>query len=1206
MKTLKALGIKILTVLLLLPAIASAAPLLINYQGRLVDTAGNPLQGAQSILFSVYTAPTGGSLLWSETQSVTPDNGIFSVGLGSVQTLPTSIFSSDALYLEVKIGGDAPLAPRTRLLSVPYALSAANLGSPSSLVTVSTHIVVSASQLQLGNYAAAPASAIGGGAMFYNTTNNQLYYYNGTDWTALAAGGLSPWGRSGTTVSLNTAGDKVTMSNTGADALTVSGGIVAGGSVGIIGADGRIPALSSTYLASLDGSALTGLTATQVGLGSVNNTSDADKPVSTAQQTALNLKADAAAVLANNASVPQALVNLSTVTTELNLRAPLDSPTFTGIVSGIDASMVGLGDVDNTADADKPVSNAQQTALDAKAIRAEVSADTMTLKGLIDGKQASIIGAATTITSADLTANRALLSDGSGKVAISAVTNTELGYLSGVTSSLQTQLAAKAILADVSADTMTLKGLIDGKQASDSDLTAVAGLAATGMVSRTGDGTAAARTISAGSAKISITNGDGVSGNPSIDVAEANFTGIPQAGVTNLVNDLAAKAIRAEVSADTMTLKGLIDGKQASDSDLTAVAGLAATGIMSRTGAGTAEARTISAGSAKISITNGDGVSGNPSIDVAEANFSGIPQAGVTNLVNDLAAKAIRAEVSADTMTLKGLIDGKQASIIGAATTITSADLTANRALLSDGSGKVAISAVTNTELGYLAGVTSSLQTQLAAKAILADVSADTMTLKGLIDGKQASDSDLTAVAGLAATGIMSRTGAGTAEARTISAGSAKISITNGDGVSGNPSIDVAEANFTGIPQAGVTNLVNDLAAKAIRAEVSADTMTLKGLIDGKAALAGGATFTGAVGLTDVALTATGANGHIVSESSITTKGSLFADSGLDIGGVITAGSSNIQITDATGNLDATKLSGDLPAISGANLTGVVKTEADPVVKAINGLVKSNGTVIAAAVAGTDYVATEADPIVGAVSGLVKADGLGAISAAVAGADYVDVEEDPIVGAVAGLVKADGLGGISAAVDGTDYVSSEEDPVVGLVNGLVKADGAGAITAATAGTDYLIPSSNGIPAYARVTTADVTETGQTLVNITGLSVALAASAVYEFEANLSCAGDTGTDGNQYGVDFSGAAGATLEASLYAPPTSTTMKTERINAVNTASSAYFTTASQSGGVLIKGIISTNGDTGNLTIKQLKAVSGTATVYVGSYLKVTRIN
>jgi hypothetical protein len=67
-----------------------------------------------------------------------------------------------------------------------------------------------------------------------------------------------------------------------------------------------------------------------------------------------------------------------------------------------------------------------------------------------------------------------------------------------------------------------------------------------------------------------------------------------------------------------------------------------------------------------------------------------------------------------------------------------------------------------------------------------------------------------------------------------------------------------------------------------------------------------------------------------------------------------------------------------------------------------------------------------------------------------------------------------------------------------------------------------------------------------------------------------------------------------------------MKTERVNALDTASSAYFTTVSQSGGVLIKGIISTNGDTGNLTIKQLKVTSGTATVYVGSYLKVTRIN
>ena len=65
------------------------------------------------------------------------------------------------------------------------------------------------------------------------------------------------------------------------------------------------------------------------------------------------------------------------------------------------------------------------------------------LKQAIDGKQASISGGASTITSSNLTANRALVSNGSGKVAVSAVTSTELGYLDGVTSAIQTQLNNK-------------------------------------------------------------------------------------------------------------------------------------------------------------------------------------------------------------------------------------------------------------------------------------------------------------------------------------------------------------------------------------------------------------------------------------------------------------------------------------------------------------------------------------------------------------------------------------------------------------------------------------------------------------------------------------------------------------------------------------------------------------------------------------------
>jgi hypothetical protein len=79
-----------------------------------------------------------------------------------------------------------------------------------------------------------------------------------------------------------------------------------------------------------------GVTKSMVGLGNVDNTTDAGKPVSTATQTALDLK------------------------------APLASPTFTGTVAGITSTMVGLGNVDNTSDANKPVSTATQTALNAK------------------------------------------------------------------------------------------------------------------------------------------------------------------------------------------------------------------------------------------------------------------------------------------------------------------------------------------------------------------------------------------------------------------------------------------------------------------------------------------------------------------------------------------------------------------------------------------------------------------------------------------------------------------------------------------------------------------------------------------------------------------------------------------------------------------------------------------------------------------------
>lgn len=80
---------------------------------------------------------------------------------------------------------------------------------------------------------------------------------------------------------------------------------------------------------------------------------------------------------------------------------------------------------------------------------------TLAEKTTWNGKQDKITGAATTITDDNLTANRALVSNSSGKVTVSTVTSTELGYLDGVTSNVQTQLDGKQ-------PKITVNGIIQG------------------------------------------------------------------------------------------------------------------------------------------------------------------------------------------------------------------------------------------------------------------------------------------------------------------------------------------------------------------------------------------------------------------------------------------------------------------------------------------------------------------------------------------------------------------------------------------------------------------------------------------------------------------------------------------------------------------------------------------------------------------------
>lgn len=84
------------------------------------------------------------------------------------------------------------------------------------------------------------------------------------------------------------------------------------------------------------------------------------------------------------------------------------------------------------------------------------------------------------------------------------------------------------------------------------------------------------------------------------------------------------------------------------------------------------------------------------------------PRVRVDNVVDSTGAAVTAATTEQ--------VNAKQDTITGAATTVTSSNLTASRAVTSNSSGKLAVSTTTSTELGYVHGVTSAIQTQINTK----------------------------------------------------------------------------------------------------------------------------------------------------------------------------------------------------------------------------------------------------------------------------------------------------------------------------------------------------------------------------------------------------------------------------------------------------------------------------------------------------------
>ncbi len=134
-------------------ALCAAGPLraqvpgLINFQGKLLDLSNNPRNGSYSLTFRVFSALTGGTALWSETQSaVSVANGVFAVQLGAVTPIPASVFAASPTYLEVQVGTEVG-SPRQQLVTSPYAFTAQNANN---LLPGSANYVQVTSSLQSG------------------------------------------------------------------------------------------------------------------------------------------------------------------------------------------------------------------------------------------------------------------------------------------------------------------------------------------------------------------------------------------------------------------------------------------------------------------------------------------------------------------------------------------------------------------------------------------------------------------------------------------------------------------------------------------------------------------------------------------------------------------------------------------------------------------------------------------------------------------------------------------------------------------------------------------------------------------------------------------------------------------------------------------------------------------------------------------------
>lgn len=254
-------------------------------------------------------------------------------------------------------------------------------------------------------------------------------------------------------------------------------------------------------------------------------------------------------------------------------------------------------------------------------------------------------------------------------------------------------------------------------------------------------------------------------------------------------------------------------------------------GIVVKNAEGSMASRSVTSSGSTLTVTNGDGVAGNINIDmpatgVGAASYGSSSQvAAFTVDLQGRLTNAVNVSIDHDVLTnfvANEHINHSAVTVTGTGALTGGGDLTSNRTLnmaaLPD-SGTGSFLKLTRDGYGRVSGTTAVVAADITGlvDATYVNVIGDTMTgalamssnkITGLANGTvsgdalhfgqigaqvQAWDTDLDALAGLATTGIVVRTGAGTATTRSVTSTGSTVTVTNGDGVSGNINLEVVE-----------------------------------------------------------------------------------------------------------------------------------------------------------------------------------------------------------------------------------------------------------------------------------------------------------------------------------------------------------------------------------------------------------------------------